>query len=33
MMQKPDAAIALIQNALNAGITARYLLIDTWFFS
>ena len=31
MMQKPDAAIALIQNALNAGITARYLLIDTWF--
>ena len=31
MMQKPDAAIALIRNALNAGIVARYLLMDTWF--
>ena len=31
IMQKPDAAIALIRNALNAGIAARYLLMDTWF--
>ena len=31
MMQKPDAAIALIRNALNAGVPANYLLIDTWF--
>ena len=29
--QKPDAAIVLIQNAMNAGIMARYLLMDTWF--
>ena len=31
VMQKPDAAIALIKNALNMGITAKYLLMDTWF--
>ena len=31
MMQKPDAAISLIRNALTAGIQARYLLMDTWF--
>ena len=31
VMKKPDAAMVLIQNALNAGIHARYLLIDTWF--
>lgn len=31
MVQKPDAAIKLIQNALNAGIKASYVLMDTWF--
>lgn len=31
MMKKPDAAVALIHNALNAGIHAEYLLMDTWF--
>ena len=31
IIQKPDAAIALIRTALNAGIMARYLLMDTWF--
>ena len=31
IMQKPDAAIKLIQNALNAGIKASYVLMDTWF--
>ena len=31
MLHKNDAAIALIQSALSVGITARYLLMDTWF--
>ena len=31
IMQKTDAAIAMIREALNAGIAADYLLIDTWF--
>lgn len=31
MMRKTDAAIRLIENALNAGIKARYVLMDTWF--
>ena len=29
--QKPEAALQLIRNALNAGIKASYVLIDTWF--
>lgn len=29
--QKPDAVIKLIKNALNIGITADYVLMDTWF--
>ena len=31
MMRKTDAAILLIRNALNAGIKADYVLMDTWF--
>lgn len=31
MMHKTDAAIRLIENALNAGIKAQYILMDTWF--
>ena len=31
MMHKTDAAILLIKNALNAGINADYVLMDTWF--
>ena len=31
MMHKTDAAIQLIENALNAGIKAQYVLMDTWF--
>ena len=31
IMQKPDAAIAMIQEALNSGIVAQYILMDTWF--
>ena len=31
MMQKPDAVIAMLTRALNAGITAKYVLMDTWF--
>lgn len=31
VMHKPDAAMKLIENALNTGITAEYLLIDSWF--
>lgn len=31
MMHKTDAAILLIKNALNAGIKADYILMDTWF--
>ena len=31
MMHKTDAAILLINNALNAGIKADYVLMDTWF--
>ena len=33
MMHKTDAAILLIKNALNAGIKADYVLMDTWFTS
>lgn len=28
---KPDAAMAMIRNALKAGIQASYILMDTWF--
>jgi len=31
MLAKPDAAILLIQRALDAGIQADYVLMDTWF--
>ena len=31
MMHKTDAAMLLIKNALNAGIKADYVLMDTWF--
>lgn len=31
IMQKPDAAIAMIKAALEAGIEAGYVLMDTWF--
>lgn len=31
MANKPDAAIALIRQALDAGINAGYILMDTWF--
>ena len=31
MMHKTDAAILLIKNALNVGIKADYVLMDTWF--
>ena len=31
IMQKPDAAIAMIESALSAGIPAEYILMDTWF--
>lgn len=31
MMQKTDAAIAMVREALNAGIIADYVLMDTWF--
>lgn len=31
MMRKTDAAILLIKNALNVGIKADYVLMDTWF--
>jgi len=31
MMRKTDAAILLIQRALQAGIKAEYVLMDTWF--
>lgn len=31
MMHKTDAAVLLIKNALNAGIKAQYVLMDTWF--
>lgn len=31
MSQKPDVVIKLIKNALNIGITADYVLMDTWF--
>ena len=31
MMHKTDAAIQLIENALNTGIKAQYVLMDTWF--
>ena len=31
VMQKPQAAIMLIRNALKSGIPADYVLMDTWF--
>ena len=31
LMAKTDAAILLIERALNAGIQADYVLMDTWF--
>jgi len=31
MMHKTDAAVLLIKNALNSGIKADYILMDTWF--
>ena len=31
MLSKPEAAIKLIKEALNAGIIADYVLMDTWF--
>lgn len=31
LLTKPDAAILLIRRALNAGIDADYVLMDTWF--
>ena len=31
MLSKPDAAIKLISDALNAGLVADYVLMDTWF--
>lgn len=31
MLHKPEDALRLIKNALNAGISADYVLMDTWF--
>ncbi len=31
MLSKPEAAVKLIQNALDEGIMADYVLMDTWF--
>lgn len=31
MLQKTEAAVLLVQRALNAGIKADYVLMDTWF--
>lgn len=31
MLSKPEAAIKLINDALNAGLVADYVLMDTWF--
>jgi len=31
LLQKPEAAIKLLQRALQAGIQADYVLMDTWF--
>ena len=31
ILQKPEAAMKLIRNALDAGIKASYVLMDTWF--
>lgn len=31
MMPKPDTVLKLIENTLNVGITADYVLMDTWF--
>ncbi len=30
-MKKPDAAMEMIRSVLNAGISASYILMDTWF--
>jgi len=31
IMQKPDVVLKLIKNAINIGITADYVLMDSWF--
>ena len=31
MLSKPEASIKLISEALDAGIVADYVLMDTWF--
>lgn len=31
IMKKPEVVLKLIKNALNVGITADYVLMDTWF--
>ena len=31
IMKKPDAALQMIRSALDAGISAKYILMDTWF--
>ena len=31
IQHKPDAAIAMIKEAMKAGINAGYVLMDTWF--
>lgn len=31
MLSKPEAAIKMLKNVLNAGIVADYVLMDTWF--
>ena len=31
MMQKPEAALRMVESALAAGIHADYILMDSWF--
>ena len=31
IMKKPDAALQMIKSAIDTGISARYILMDTWF--
>ena len=31
MLQKPEAALLMIQRAMDAGIEADYILMDSWF--
>ena len=31
MLKKPEAAFLMIQRALDAGIEADYILMDSWF--